>query len=121
MRECDDLPPRSYSQDGKIVLGVKSAKMAPAPYVDIGQCPEPSSPEAARAIHEAAYRRLWEVIGGPDTTPQDVISAYAATRLAARQGVDRPAVKRPRLKMRSMLPPEPTPPAIPPAIVKPEG
>ena len=79
-----------------------------APAVDVGPCPDPASPDAARLIHAAAYRRLWAVIAGPDTTPQDVIAAYAATRLAARVGADRVPTKRPRLRLGSILPDAPS-------------
>ena len=76
-----------------------------APPIDAVPCPDPSSPDAARQIHNAAFRRLWAVIHGPDTTPQDVISAYAATRLASRVGADKTPTKRARLRVETIMPP----------------
>jgi hypothetical protein len=78
-----------------------------APKVDLGPPPDfANATVAAAGLHAAAARRCWAILDAEDTTPQDVVAIYAATRLAARVGADRQPVKRPRLKLASILPPK---------------
>lgn len=92
--------------------GGKGGSTPKAPVVEIGPCPDPDDPKASSALYGAAFRRCWAILAHPDTTPQDVISLLATTRLAARVGQDKPVEKRVRLKTESILPPvdeKPTP------------
>ncbi len=75
-----------------------------APQVDIGECPDVTSPDFHAKLHQAFARRMWALAAGADTTPQDVVGGYAATRIAARVGADKTPTKRARLRMKSILP-----------------
>ncbi len=84
--------------------GGKGKVLPKAPQVDIGECPDVTSPDFHAKLHQAFARRMWALAAGADTTPQDVVGGYAATRIAARIGADKQPTKRARLRMKSILP-----------------
>ncbi len=65
-------------------------------------CPDPTSPDAIKALFGAFYRRMWAAAHTP-LTMQDIVASFNASRLAAGIGKREEAAKEHRLDMGSLL------------------
>jgi hypothetical protein len=66
-------------------------------------CPDPSSPDAHKALYAKFFRRMWAIAVDERTTVDNVIQGYAAARLAAGVGKEAPPPTAFKVKMASLL------------------
>jgi hypothetical protein len=69
-----------------------------------GECLDPTSSEALKALFGAAYSALWRILNDPRSTNQDRVAAFSAARLAAGIGKEQAPAGSFSIDMLSLLP-----------------
>ena len=67
------------------------------------ECPDPSSPDAHKALYAAYFRRMWAVAIDERTTVDNVIQGYTAARISAGVGREAPTPSSYPIRMDSLL------------------